>query len=347
MGAWGGMRDNARLAPERIHRMRQTGAFRLPLRIATFVLLGAVAASGQIYTAKVVVEGDTPTPSAPTVIAKLSNRLVAMCRLDVFGNGTVQYVINWRSRDYDVHDADSCPVTIKLAGYRTMDATLHSGAVIVLKRIGDHEGSMVSLTSLNAPREARKAYEKGAAAMSESKWAAAQKSFEKAVELYPQYAQAWCDLGEALHAQAQGKEARAAWEKAMEADPKYLKTYLQASRLALEEGRTQDALETTNRALEQNPIEFPGIYFFNAVAHFNLKQMDAAEKSVLQAIEHDRLHEVPRAESLLGSILANRGDWKGAIEHLNQYLEYAPNAADTANVKKQIALLERRMTDAH
>jgi tetratricopeptide (TPR) repeat protein len=269
-----------------------------------------------------------------------------MCGLNVFGNGTVEYVINWRSREYDVHDADSCPVTIKLAGYRTMDATLHNGAVIVLKRIGDHEGSTVSMTSLNAPKEARKAYEKGAAAMSESRWVAAQKSFEKAVEQYPQYAQAWCDLGEALHAQSQGKEARAAWDKAIEADPKYLKTYLQSARLALEEGRTQDALETTNRALEQNPFEFPGIYFFNAVAHFNLKQMDAAEKSVLQAIEHDRLHEIPRAESLLGSILANRADWKGALDHFNKYLEYSPTAADAANVKKQIALLERRLADA-
>lgn len=340
------MREKARLGPERNHRMQRIATLRPPLRIAASVLFWAVAASGQIYHAKIVVEGDTPTPSAPIVTAKLSNRLVAMCGLNVFGNGTVEYAINWRSREYDVHDADACPVTIKLAGYRTMEATLRSGAVIVLKRIGDHEGSTVSMTSLNAPKEARKAYEKGTAAMSEGKWAAAQKNFEKAVELYPQYAQAWCDLGEALHSQSQAKEARAAWDRALQADPKYLKTYLQAARMALQEGRTQDALDTTNRALEQNPIEFPGIYFFNAVAHFNLKQLDAAEKSVREAIEHDSTHEIPRAESLLGSVLANRGDWKGAIEHFNKYLEYSPNAADTAEVKKQISTLERRIAAA-
>jgi tetratricopeptide (TPR) repeat protein len=278
--------------------MRQLGTFRPTVRIASVLLLGIVAASAQIYTAKIVIEGDTPTPSAPTVTAKLSNRLVAMCALNVFGNGTVEYVINWRSRDYDVHDADSCPVTIKLSGYRTMDATLRSGAIIVLKRIGDHEGSMVSMTSLNAPKDAKKAYEKGEAAMSERKWPVAQKNFEKAVAIYPQYAQAWCDLGESLHAQSQGKEARAAWESALQADPKYLKTYLQAARLALEERRVQDALEITDWAILQNPIEFPGIYFFNAVANFNLKHMDAAEKSARQAIEHDSVHEIPRAESL-------------------------------------------------
>jgi tetratricopeptide (TPR) repeat protein len=326
--------------------MQKIATLRSPPRIAALLLLGAVAASAQIYHAKIVVEGDTPTPSAPTVTAQLSNRLVVMCGLNVFGNGTVEYAINWRSRDYDVHDADACPVTIKLAGYRTMEATLRSGGVIVLKRLGDHEGSTVSLTSLNAPKEARRAYEKGTAAMSESKWLAAQKNFEKAVALYPQYAQAWCYLGEALHAQSQGKQARAAWERAIQADPKYLKTYLQAARLALEEKRTQDALEMTNRALEQNPIEFPGIYFFNAVAHFNLKHMDAAEKSARQAIEHDSTHEIPRAESLLGSVLLNKGDWKGAIEHFNKYMEYSPNAEDKAEVIKQISALERREANA-
>jgi tetratricopeptide (TPR) repeat protein len=332
-----------RLAPDEIHSMRTTATFRPQLRIAALLLLGPVAAWAQIYHAKIVGEGDTPTPSAPIVTAKLSSRLIPMCGLNVFGNGTVEYAINWRSRDYDVHDADACPVIIKLAGYQTLEATLRSGAVIVMKRIGDHEGSTVSMSTLNAPKEARKAYEKGAAAMSERKWTAAQKHFERAVSLYPRFAQAWCDLGESLHAQSRGKEARVAWERAIESDPKYLKTYLQSARLALEEGRMQEALETTGRALEQTPIEFPGIYFFNAVAHFNLKQMDAAEKSVRQAIEYDRGHEIPRAESLLGSVLTNKGAFKDAIGHFKKYLEYSPNATDGDQVRKQIAALEQRL----
>lgn len=324
--------------------MEQHAALRRPLQLAAFALFGAMAAlgQGQIYHAKIVVEGDTPTPSAPRVVAKFSNRLVAMCALNVFANGTVEFQINWRSREFDVHDVDSCPVTISLAGYRTMDATLKSGAVIVLKRMGDHESSTVSMTSLNAPKEARKAFEKAQAAMSESKWEVAQKNLEKAVGLYPEYAQAWCDLGETLRSQSKGTEARAAWQHALQVDPKYLKSYLQLARLDLQEGRAEDALATTNRALELNPIEYPGIYFFNAVANFNLKRLDAAERSVRQAIEHDGAHEIPRAESLLASVLANRGNLREAIEHFNKYLEYDPKAPDADVVKKQIAALERR-----
>jgi len=324
--------------------MRQQPVIRPSLQLAALVLWGALAASGQTYSAKIVVEGDTPTPAAPRVVAQLSNRLVVMCVLNVFANGTVQYQINWRSREYDVHDADGCPVTISLAGYKTMEATLHSGAVIVLKRAGDHEASTISMTSLNAPKDARKAFEKGQAALTQSKFADAQKNLERAVALYPDYAQAWCDLGEALHQQSKGPAARAAWQHAIQADPKYLKTYLQVARLDLEEHQMEDALATTSRALEQNPIEYPGIYFFNAVANFNLKRFDAAEKSARQAIEHDGAHEIPRAESLLGTVLAYRGELREAIQHFNKYLELAPKSQDAAEVKAQIGVLERRLS---
>ena len=318
------------------------------MRLLFGLLLLTVTASAQlVYNAKIVVEGDTPTPSAPQVIAKLAPNMEPLCYFNVFGNGTVDFRVNRRAREITPKDMDECPVTIKLAGYVTMEATLHNRAVIVLKRAGDHEGSMVSMASINAPKEARKAYEKGVAAASEKKWETAQKSFEKAIEIYPQYAQAWCYLGESLQAQSQGKAARAAWEKAIDLEPKYLKAYLQSARLALQEGRLQDVLALTDKAITMNPIEFPGIYFFNAVAHFNLKQWDAAERSARQAVENDNMHEIPAAENVLGSALVNKGDLKGALEHFRRYLEYSPGANDAAEVKKRIALIESRLEAAH
>ena len=262
--------------------------------------------------------------------------------MNVFANGTVEFRINWSSREVNMHDLDVCEVTISLAGFRTMDATLKNDAVIVLKRVGDHESSTVSMTSLKAPKDARKAFEKGQAEISENKLPAAQKQLEKAVALYPEYAQAWCDLGEVLRLQSKGTEARAAWQHALQADPKYLKSYLQLARLELQEGRMEDAIAITNRAIELNPVEYPGIYFFNAVANFNLRRLDAAEKSVREAIGHDSAHEIPRAESLLGNVLANRGKLLEAVQHLKKYLEYAPKAPDYVDVQQQIEALERR-----
>jgi tetratricopeptide (TPR) repeat protein len=310
-------------------------------------LLGLPAAWSQAYHAKIAVEGDTPLPTAPQVIPDNSSRLVPMCVIyNIFGNGTVEYRINWAARPYDPNTADACPVKVILRGYRTTSGTLRNGGVIVLKRIGDSEGSTISMSSLEAPKDARKAYEKGVAAMSQRKWAAAEKSLNNAVTIYPEYAQAWSELGEALREQSKVQEAQAAYEKALKADPKYVKPYVQLARLALNERNPLEALEITNRALEIKPVEFPTLFFYNAVANYELKKLDAAEESAKQAIGLDPSHEIPRAENLLGTVLAAKGDYKGALEHLRKYLEISPKAGDADEVKAKIAELQRRILAA-
>ena len=311
------------------------------LCVCALALATTLAAVGQIRHAKVVLEGGTPLPTTPMITPAQSARLIPACRIyNIFGNGTIEYAVDWRSRPYDPSTADVCPVTIRLAGYRQTEATLRDGAVITLKRVGDHEGSTVSMTALKAPEDARKAYNKGVQAISSRKWPAAQKNLERAVEIYPGYAAAWSDLGEVLREQSNAKEARTAYERAIQEDPKYIKPYLQLARMDLAEGRMEDAAKTTDQALALNPIEFPGIYFYNAVANFNLKRLDSAERSARRAVELDTEHEVPRSEYVLGTVLTAKGDRRGALEHMRKYLEISPKAADAAEVKGRIAALE-------
>jgi Flp pilus assembly protein TadD len=308
----------------------------------------------QEHTAKIVLEDGTPLPTTPEIIPALNPKAVAsnraaaaICQFDVFANGTVQYVVHPQTDTFckgleclDAQPTDACPVRIRLAGYRTAEVTLHQGAVIVLKRLGDNEGTTISVTVLNAPKDARKAYENGVADMGRKKWDAAQKEFERAVAAYPQYAPAWSDLGETLVQESKPQEARAAWDHALAADPKYLRPYIQLARLALSEGRTEDAVSITTRALALNPVEFPGLYYYDAVADFRLKRLDDAERSARRAVELDTNHEIPVAESLLGSVLALKGDRAGAIEHYRKYLQLSPKATDADQVRQRIAGLE-------
>ena len=89
-----------------------------------------------------------------------------------------------------------------------------------------------------------------------------------------------------------------------------------------------------------NPQEFPQLYFYYAVANFNLKHMDVAETSARRATELDSAHEIPRAELLLGSVLVAKGDRAGALQHFRKYLEIVPKAHDAEQVKRAIAQLE-------
>ena len=303
----------------------------------------ALALFGQrgttIYRTTIAVEEGTPLSGTPQIIVGYGSSLQSACRiLDQFGSGTVTYITG---RYFGDPDADVCPVTISLPGYRKVNATLRNNSVIVLKRLGgDHEGSTVSLSAVRAPDDAKKAYGKGLEAASSHKWPKAQAELEKAVAIYPEYASAWTELGKVYLQENMSTEGRNAFERANKIDPKYMPPYLQLARLDLAEKRPEDAAEISSRAIELKSTEFPGIYFYHAVANFNLKRFDVAETSARRCVELDSDHEMPRAEVLLGSILAAKGDRTGAVEHFNKYIALAPKATDAEEVRKRIAALQ-------
>lgn len=307
---------------------------------------GACLAQNQRYRAKLAVESGGNLPATPLFTAPPAGQDLPPCNvLNAFADGMVIYTVpvvidpsaDALTRIWD----DKCAVTIWLKGYRSATVTLHDGAVIVLQQIGDPEGSTVSVTALHVPKEAAKAYDKGLEAMSAGKLSGAQKQFERAVALYPDYAQAWSQIGEVLEQQSQPKEAADACEHALKADPKYIRPYLQLLRLAVAGKRMEDAAALGDRAIQLDPVEFPGIFYYAAVANYELKHADVAERAVLRAIALDKSNEYPAAEALLGKVLADRGDSRGAMDHFTKYVQLAPKAADVPAIRQRIAELAK------
>src|SRR5262249_5769624 len=102
-----------------------------------------------------------------------------------------------------------------------------------------------------------------------------------------------------------------------------------------------DVVEYTSQIIKIAPYAGPQVYFYNAAANFNLRQLDAAEKSVHSAARLDEKHKIPRINYLLGLILAGKHDYKGAVENLRIYLQASPSASDAAAVQQQLAELEK------
>ncbi len=215
--------------------------------------------------------------------------------------------------------------------------------LIVLHRIAGVEGASVSVTSMRAPKDAKKAYEHGLESLLKNKPSDAAKDFEKATALYPKYAEAWMNLGKVRLQQNSVPAARAAFLKAMDADPKLVPPYVEMGALAAKEANWAQSGEYLDKALKLDPVDYPSAWYADAVAHYNLKSYEAAEKCAREAVKLDPKHANPRSGYLLGLVLAEKQDYAGAAAELTNYLKLAPNAPDLAQVQDQLGQLEKLM----
>lgn len=247
-----------------------------------------------------------------------------------------------------------CELRASLAGFRS-DVVNLSGrrmfdnpdvGTIVLRRLANVEGTSISMTTLQAPKDARKAYDKAREALRKGKTADAQKEFEKAVGAYPQFAAAWYELG-LIHEQGNDPaEARKYYAQAIAADSKLVTPYLHLAQLGARERKWQEVADISGRAIKLDPVDFPDAYLYNALANYNLRRFDVAEVSARQAQKLDSAHRWPKADRVLGTILYEKKDYTGAAEQMRSYLTFAPDATDADLVKAQLAELEKLSGDA-
>ena len=252
-------------------------------------------------------------------------------------------------RGVSERDLMNCELRANLPGYQSETLTLAGRrfldnpdvGTIFIKRLGNVEGFTYSLTTANAPKEARKAYEKGVGQFKKDKFSDAEQSFRKAVAEYPEYAVAWYELGRTLGEQKKEAEAKEAFQKSIEADGKYVRPYLFLMQYEVNAREWEQLEKTTSTIIKLNPFNFPQAWFYNSVANLQMNQLEPAEKSAREALKIDERHKFPKIAHLLGVILAERQQYDEALQHMKSYLTMAPEAGDADAVRKQVGELER------
>jgi cytochrome c-type biogenesis protein CcmH/NrfG len=200
----------------------------------------------------------------------------------------------------------------------------------------------VSVTSLAAPDKAKQALRKGEEQAKKGKWSAACDYFKRAISAYPRYALAWLELGRAQARQNSFVEAQKSFRESVKQDSGFVAGYDALAKLALQQGNWRDLADVTQRILQFAPDSGPEYWFFNAVANYNLKNVADAETSIQRALRQDPKHQIPQTEYLYGLILAEKHDYNSAIEHVNTYLELAPQATDADSARRALAELQNR-----
>jgi tetratricopeptide (TPR) repeat protein len=247
----------------------------------------------------------------------------------------------------------NCELRASLPGYRSdliSLANIHymdnpDLGTIILHPIAHVDGLTVSATTALAPKDARKAYEKGLQAAAKKNPDEAQKNFETAVGLYPKYAAAWFALGQIKEQRDHDEEARKAYDQAIVADSRFVPPYERLSFIALKEAKWQELADMTDRMLRLNPYDYPSAYYLSGVANLQLQHLDAAEKSAREAIRLDPLKKNARAYYVLGLILAQERQFTASAESLRTFLEADPQAKDADFVRKQLNQVEEAGKD--
>src|SRR5581483_3289323 len=152
-------------------------------------------------------------------------------------------------------DLIGCEVRAMLPGFQSTTAMIRvEGAfgeirmdTITLQRLGGGEGTTISLTTMQAPKNARKDYEKAQKDVTKNNFKDAEKELTKAVEEYPKFAAAWALLGMIHQGNKQNDEATKDFQQAINSDPQYAKPYFGLAVIAA----TQQNWKDTVRMSEQ------------------------------------------------------------------------------------------------
>jgi tetratricopeptide (TPR) repeat protein len=215
--------------------------------------------------------------------------------------------------------------------------------VIVLHRAGPAKGLTITATTLLAPKDARKSYDKGLEAIRHSRPDQAQKDFTNAVHLYPRFAAAWFELGKVYEQRDHLSQARSAYGKSIAADRDYLFPYERLYRLAVRESKWQEAADTSSKVLRLNPYEFSSAYYFNAVANLELRNLDAAEHSAREAVKLEGSQAEPRGNYVLGVILWRRGDLAGAGDRMRTFLAASTSGPEQASAQRMLDDIDKQL----
>ncbi len=199
----------------------------------------------------------------------------------------------------------------------------------------------VSATSLKAPLDAVKLFERGSHSQQQGKFASAAKDFESAVKIYPEYAEAWLNLGRARESLNSLEAAHDAFLRAATLDPQMAGPPAELGLLAARQNDLASAVKYLDESLRLDPTGSYQACYSDAIVNLMLKRYEVAERSARSALRFGDAGPQARANYVLGMALLARGNNAEAKQHLARYLELAPKASERDSIEKELARIER------
>ena len=191
-------------------------------------------------------------------------------------------------------------------------------------------------------KKAHKEFKKARKAVRKKKYEEALRRLQKATEIYPQYTEAFYEMGRIYLLQNRKEDTRKVFEQAIVANPKWVHSYVYPAALQQFDNQPQQLLEISNEILQAYPTLSVG-HFLHSYANLSMGRVEEAEKSALVADGYEH-RQVPHIHLMLAQVYRHQGKLEEAEKQLRTFLEESPNApaAHWTWTKAELERVEQR-----
>jgi tetratricopeptide (TPR) repeat protein len=278
-------------------------------------------------------------------VATLDNRAIADARIEVqsvasgltvaSGYSNMGGAFEFRSLDKGLYEVVA---TVGLNEARQRVEVNDSEASVALHMAGTPTAArgdnVVSVRQLQVPGKARAAFKKAQQLLDKDKFEEAQKQVARALEIYPNYADA-LTLRAIMRLDAhQANEALADLEAAIKNDPACAMAYLALGAAFNSMSRFDDAVRTLERGLMLSPSSWQG-YFEMGKALLGKGSFEAGLRQLNKA-ESFASNDYPPVHLVKAHAYLGLKNYQEAISELELYLTRDPKGANSAEARQTL-----------
>lgn len=233
-------------------------------------------------------------------------------------------------------------------GVKDTEAALfaNEGGLMQLVRVEPKMGEPISLKGyvsarqLTIPEKAQKEFDKGARDLQDANLSGARKHFEKANELFPNYAAALNNLGVVAIQENDNAKAYDYFQKAVAADDTYVQALVNLGKIEMMNNNLKAALLPLERAKSLAPTDAQ-VFNMLAVAQIQLGDFDGALANArkVHQLEHEKY---AISHYISANVLSRRGLREDAISEYELFLKEAKNSPTAKVAKAELKQLKNQ-----
>ena len=199
----------------------------------------------------------------------------------------------------------------------------------------------VAEAAQRVPKTAQKAFEQGLSLRANHQVVKALQSFDRAIELYPEYFQAYAERGHLRIGTGEIPKASDDFARALSMNERYEPALRGSGICKFQQGRFVEAVTDLERATALDPSNAL-TYLFLGVANTSLDRREAARKALEKALSLDGT-AAARARVHLANIALKDGRLQEAAAQIDAYLTAVPNAPDVEMLRGVRAEVDSRL----